>query len=133
MRILDWALRIIVAVILLQTLFFKFTGTEEARQLFQTLGVEPWGRYATGVMELIAGTCILAPRTVWLGALLGVGLMIGAIFSHLTKLGIEVNGDGGMLFIMALVVLAASGATLYLHRKKIPLWKLKLARRVAGV
>lgn len=103
--ILLWVLRLVAAAIMLQTLFFKFTGAEESIYIFSAIGMEPWGRIGTGVMELIASALILWPRTTHLGALLGVGLMSGAIFFHLTKLGIEVKGDGGLLFYYALTVL----------------------------
>jgi uncharacterized membrane protein YphA (DoxX/SURF4 family) len=103
----SWALRIIAAIILLQTLYFKFSGHEESVALFTKLGIEPWGRIGTGVMELIASLLLLIPATVFIGAFLGIGLMAGAIFSHLTILGIESNGDGGQLFIMAVVVLVS--------------------------
>jgi uncharacterized membrane protein YphA (DoxX/SURF4 family) len=103
----SWALRIIAAIILLQTLYFKFSGHEESVALFTKLGIEPWGRIGTGVMELIASILLLIPATVFIGAFLGIGLMAGAILSHLTILGIESNGDGGQLFIMAVVVLVS--------------------------
>lgn len=103
----SWVLRIIAAIILLQTLYFKFSGHEESVALFTKLGIEPWGRIGTGLMELIASLLLLIPATVFIGAFLGIGLMAGAIFSHLTILGIESNGDGGQLFIMAVVVLVS--------------------------
>jgi uncharacterized membrane protein YphA (DoxX/SURF4 family) len=102
--IATWALRVIAAVILLQTLWFKFTAAEESVYIFSTLGMEPWGRIGSGVAELIAAVLLLIPRTSVLGALLGLGIMSGAIFFHLTQLGIEVQGDGGQLFIYALLV-----------------------------
>ena len=87
-----WALRIVSAFILLQTLFYKFSGAEESIYIFSTLGMEPWGRIGSGVLELIASILILYPRTTFIGAALGAGLMSGAIFFHLTKLGIPVRG-----------------------------------------
>jgi len=107
---LSWAAQIIAAVILGQTLFFKFTGAPESVYIFQQLGVEPWGRYATAVFELITVVLLLIPGTAGFGGLLAVALMLGAIGSHLTRLGIEVQGDGGLLFGMAIVTLIA-GAT----------------------
>lgn len=103
----SWALRIVAAIILLQTLYFKFSGHEESVELFTKLGIEPWGRIGTGLMELIASLLLLIPATVFIGAFLGIGLMAGAIFSHLTIIGIESNGDGGQLFAMAVVVLVS--------------------------
>ena len=99
-----WVLRLVAAVIMLQTLFFKFTASEESVYIFSTVGMEPWGRIGSGIAELIASVLILYPRTTPFGALLGMGLMSGALFFHLTKLGIEVKGDHGQLFIYALLV-----------------------------
>ena len=104
-KIIFWSLRIIAAVILLQTLYFKFTGQPESVELFSKLGVEPWGRIGTGIIELIAAALLLIPATVWIGALLGIGLMLGAIASHLFVIGIESQGDGGQLFGLAFIVL----------------------------
>ncbi|MBD0367757.1 MAG: DoxX family protein [Flavisolibacter sp.] len=114
-----WALRILAALILLQTLFFKFTAAPESVYIFSTLGMEPWGRIGTGVLELIAGILILIPATSAFGALLAIGLMSGAIFFHLTKLGISVQGDGGQLFIYALLVLFSSIALVVIHRDEL--------------
>src|SRR3954463_8949505 len=97
-----WLLRILAAVIMLQTLYFKFTAHPQSVHLFTELGMEPWGRIGTGVFELIASVLILYPRTTGWGALLGLGLMSGAIFFHLTKLGIKFDGDYG-LFTYALI------------------------------
>ncbi len=103
-KIVDWTLRIVAAFILLQTLYFKFTGHPESVELFTKLGVEPWGRIGTGIIELIAGVLLIVPATSLIGAFLGLGLMAGAVMSHLTVLGIASKGDGGQLFIMAIVV-----------------------------
>ncbi|MCF8238937.1 MAG: DoxX family protein [Saprospiraceae bacterium] len=105
MKLIDWILRILAAVILLQTLFFKFTGSPESIYIFETLGVEPVGRYIAGIAELVSAILLLIPRTVALGAFGGVMVMAGAIFSHLGPLGIEVQGDGGLLFILACTVM----------------------------
>ena len=114
-----WALRIVAALILLQTLFFKFSGAEESVYIFSTLGMEPWGRIGSGVLELIASILILYPRTTFIGAALGAGLMSGAIFFHLTKLGISVRGDGGQLFIYALLVFISCIVLLIIYRKEV--------------
>ena len=128
MRTLDLLLRIGAAAILLQTLFFKFTGAEESIYIFSTLGVEPWGRYVAGITELVASILLLLPRTKWMGALLGLGVMAGAIMSHLTVLGIEVMGDGGLLFFMGIGVFLACGVSLWINRASIPfLQKQKVA------
>lgn len=111
-----WLLRLLAAIILLQTLFFKFTAAEESIYIFSTLGMEPWGRIGTGVLELIAALLLLYPKTTYLGAALGLGLMAGAIFFHLTKLGISVKDDGGLLFIYALLVFVACAILLLIYR-----------------
>lgn len=117
-----WALRIVAALIMLQTLYFKFTGAEESVYIFSSLGMEPWGRIGTGVLELIASVLILYPRTTIFGAVLGAGLMSGAIFFHLTKLGIVIKNDGGQLFIYALIVLLSCLAILLIKRKEVQLF-----------
>jgi uncharacterized membrane protein YphA (DoxX/SURF4 family) len=119
-RIVSWICRIAAAVILLQTLFFKFTGAEESVYIFTKVGLEPWGRYGSGVAELIASVLLLTPRFVWAGALLAFSVMAGAIVSHLTVLGIVVQNDGGLLFGLALTVAVCSVVTVYLHRRQIP-------------
>lgn len=116
--ILSWLLRIVAATILLQTLYFKFTGHPESVALFTKLGVEPWGRIGTGVIELIASALLLIPSTVFVGAFLGVGLMAGAIISHLTVIGIESKGDGGQLFLLAITVLVCCIIILILYKKQ---------------
>lgn len=114
-------LRIVAVVIFLQTLYFKFTGAPESKYIFETVGMEPWGRYGSGVVELIASLLLLMPRTVWLGAILGMGVLAGAIFFHLTKLGIEVQGDGGLLFGLALVAFSCCAILLWFYRSDIRL------------
>lgn len=117
--ILTWLLRLLAGLILLQTLYFKFTGAEESVYIFSTLHMEPWGRMGIGVLELVAAVLILYPKTTGPGALLGLGLMCGAIFSHLTQLGIVVLDDGGQLFIYALLVLIACLLLVWMHRKNL--------------
>ena len=118
--VVSWICRIAAAVILLQTLFFKFTAAPESVYIFTKVHAEPWGRIGSGVVELIAAALILIPRTVWAGALLALGVMAGAIVSHFTLLGIEVMGDGGLLFALALIVFSTSAVALALHRTQIP-------------
>ena len=117
---ISWILQLVAAAILFQTLFFKFTGAEESVYIFTTLGLEPWGRIGSGVAELIACILLLVPRTVPLGAILALGVISGAIVSHLTKLGIVVKGDGGLLFGLAVVVFVASAVVLVIRRGQIP-------------
>lgn len=118
-NIMLWVLRLLAAVIMLQTLFFKFTGAGESVYIFSQLGMEPWGRIGTGVGELIASVLILIPSTTAFGAVLGLGLMSGAIFFHLTKLGIVVKGDGGQLFIYALLVFISCLLLAYYNRTQL--------------
>ena len=124
--ITSWVLQLAVAAILFQTLFFKFTGAAESRYIFTKLGLEPWGRIGSGIVELIACVLLLHPRTVTLGAVLSMAVISGAIMSHLTRLGIVVvnsdgTRDGGLLFALAVVVFIGSAAILLLRRDQIPL------------
>jgi hypothetical protein len=117
--LLYWAARIVAALIMLQTLYFKFTASEESVYIFTTVGMEPWGRIGVGVLELIASALLLINATAWLGGLLGFGLMAGAIGMHLTQLGIEVKGDGGYLFFLAVVVAVCSAVVVFINKPKI--------------
>lgn len=114
-----WVIRIVAALIMLQTLYFKFTAAEESVYIFTSVGMEPWGRIAVGVMELIASILILINASVVPGALLALGLMSGALLLHLTRLGIEIRGDGGYLFFLALIVFSCSIIILFLKREKL--------------
>ena len=118
MNILIWLLRLLAAGLLLQTLYFKFTGHPESVQLFSILGMEPWGRIGTGVGELLAALLILYPRTTGWGALMAVGMMSGAIFFHLTKLGIYFGGNA-FLFTYAVIVWIASAVLAIIFRHQI--------------
>jgi hypothetical protein len=120
MTTLSWVLQVSVAAILLQTLFFKFTGAEESVYIFTTLGAEPFGRYASGVAELVASALLLIPGFAPYGALLSLAVITGAIVSHLTILGIEVRGDGGLLFALAVIVFVCSLAILALRWRELP-------------
>ena len=128
-----WLLRLVVAGILLQTLFFKFTGAPESVFIFTALGAEPYGRIGSGIVELIASGLILATPTVALGALLAVGLMGGAIMSHLTVLGIEIMGDGGLLFALAIIVFVSSLAVLVAYADQLPIVGTWLRARTCAV
>lgn len=107
---------IIAAVILLQTLRFKFTGAPESVHIFSALGVEPWGRIGLGVAELITAALLLIPRTAWIGAGIALGMMGGALLSHLFVLGIVVMDDGGVLFTLAVIVAVCSALVLWRER-----------------
>jgi hypothetical protein len=120
-RTVSWIAQLIAAVILAQTLFFKFTGAPESKFIFSTLGVEPWGRILTGVLELVAVGLLLTPRWAGCGGLLSLGLMGGALMGHLTKLGLIVQDDGGLLFALAVTVFAAAALVVWLRRAELPL------------
>ena len=120
LTVFSWILRLVAAGILLQTLLFKFSGAPESVYIFTRVGAEPWGRIGSGVVELIAAILILVPRTTWLGALIALGVMAGAIVSHLTVLGIDVQGDHGLLFGLAITVAVCSASLLAIFRKMIP-------------
>ncbi len=125
-KYIPFIIRLVVAVILLQTLYYKFGGHEDSLYIFEKTGLGDAGRIGSGIAELIAAILILIPRTAWLGAALTVGIISGAIFMHLTTLGIEINGDGGTLFGMAVAVFVLSLITLLINRKSIPIIGEKL-------
>ncbi len=116
LKIASWVLRIIAALILLQTLYFKFTAHPESVELFSKLGAEPWGRIGIGILELVTGILLLIPATAFVGGFLGMGLMLGAIASHIFVIGIESKGDGGQLFMLAIVVLVCSIIIQIIHQ-----------------
>ena len=122
-----WAVRLIAAVIMLQTLYFKFTGSAESVFIFTEVGMEPWGRIGVGVFELIASILLLVNLTAWMGAVLALGLMGGAIMMHLTILGLEVQDDGGQLFFYALIVAACSMVVLLYNKTRIVEFVKKLS------
>lgn len=127
--IMSWILRIAAAVILLQTLYFKFSAHPESVAIFSKLGVEPWGRIGTGVMELITGILLLIPATAFLGGLLGIGLMSGAIGAHVLVIGIESAGDGGLLFAYAIIVFVCCFLVAIMHRRQATTLLLKLKQK----
>ena len=131
-RTTNWVLQLVAASILLQTLFFKFTGAPESIYIFTRVGAEPWGRLGSGVVELIAAALLLVPAAVTVGAIIALGVMASAILSHLTLLGIEVQGDGGLLFGLALTIFVACLAVLAIRRREIPWLGARLAGREAG-
>lgn len=117
--IIYWVARIIAALILFQTLFFKFSASAESVYIFTKVGMEPWGRIGIGILELIASVLLLTGATAWIGAGLALGLMAGAIGMHLTMLGIEVQGDGGYLFGLAVIVAVCSILILIKNHERI--------------
>ena len=114
-----WSARIIAAIILFQTLYFKFTSADESIYIFTTVGMEPWGRIGIGVLELIASILLLINATAWLGAGLALSLMLGAIGMHVIVLGIEVRGDNGYLFTLCVIVFVCSAFVLFKNRAKV--------------
>lgn len=124
--IVSWICRVVAAVILLQTLFFKFTAAPESVYIFTKVGLEPWGRIGSGFAELIAAVLLIAPSFPWLGAGLALGVMGGAIMSHLTVLGVVVKDDGGLLFALAVIVAICSAIVLFIHRHAVPIIEVRL-------
>lgn len=118
--ITSWVCRIIAAAIMIETLFFKFTGAPESVYIFSKMNLEAWWRYGQGVWEFIASVLLLMPRTGWGGGLLTLGAIGAAIVSHVTVLGIEIQGDGGLLFGMAWTAFLSAAVVTFLHRREIP-------------
>ncbi len=118
--VVAWICRIVAATILLQTLFFKFSAAPESVYIFTKVGIEPWGRIGSGIVELIAAILLFVPGLTWLGAGLALGVIGGAILSHLSVLGIEVQGDHGLLFGLAVAVAVCSAILLFIYRRTIP-------------
>ena len=119
-RIVPWVAQFGVAAILTQTLYFKFTYAPETQIIFADRGGRPMATLV-GVAELVAAVLLLLPRTAALGATLALLIIGGAIFTHLTALGIDVNGDGGLLFGLALTVAVGSLTVLAFRWRQLPL------------
>lgn len=117
---LGLALRVAAASIMLQTLYFKFTGSDESVYIFSTMGMEPWGRFGTGLGELAAALLLLWPRSIFWGGLMGLALMSGALAAHFTRLGLVVKEDGGELFLLALFVWLCCLTLVWTHRSAMP-------------
>ncbi len=119
-RIVSWICCSIAAGIMIETLFFKFTGAAESKYIFQKMGTEPWWRWGQGIWELLASVCLLLPALRWLGGILTTGAMAAAIISHMTWLGYSIQGDHGLLFCMAISTFACGMTVLLIHRHSIP-------------
>ncbi|HXB30995.1 MAG TPA: DoxX family protein [Puia sp.] len=117
-KIAIWILRLVPAIILLQTLYFKFTAQPESVKLFTEIGMEPYGRIGTGVLELIASILLLIPRYTGYGAILGLVMMTGALYFHLTKIGIYFGGDP-LLFIYAVITFVCCALLLFVYKKQL--------------
>lgn len=118
-NLFQWILSLLLALLLLPTLYFKFGGADESIYIFTTVGMEPWGRYGSGIVELIAGILVLFPSKRAIASILALGVISGALFFHLTSLGIVVQDDGGQLFIMALLVFVIAAILLITNRNQI--------------
>lgn len=118
-NIISWLLRLTVAIILLQTLYYKFTAHPDSVHIFSELGVEPWGRIGLGIIELITAILVVIPKTKIIGIITSLGIIIGAIGSHLLVLGINVSNDGGGLFTLAIIVFIACIIFLIMHKKDV--------------
>lgn len=118
-NLIYWIARLVAAIIMAQTLYFKFTGAEESVYIFTQVHMEPWGRISIGIFELIASVLLIINTTAWIGAVLALGLMGGAILMHLTILGIEVQNDGGYLFLLAVLVALCASAVLFFNWNRI--------------
>ena len=116
MKIIKWAFPVVAAIIMLQTLWFKFTGDPSSKYIFSQLHAEPWGRIGSGIIELVASVLLLVPKTQWIGAVVAMVVLAGAIVAHLTILGISVQNDHGELFALAVAAFACSAVTLWLNR-----------------
>jgi len=119
LTIVSWILQLLTSLILIQTLYFQLIGAEEYIYVFETVGLEPWGRYFSAIAELVAGIFLLIPRTVWMGALMALVIITFAIFFHITSLGLEVLNDGGSMFYLANTVFLSSTVILILRRQQI--------------
>ena len=125
--VFTWIIKLTAVIILLQTLYFKFSAADESIYIFSALGIEPYGRIGSGIVELVASVLILIPRTTLLGALIGLGTMTAAIIFHILVLGIVVQNDGGTLFTLAVITFLCCAVLIYQNRKGIPdLLKFKL-------
>lgn len=126
---ISWVLRLTVAIILLQTLYYKFTAHPDSVHIFSALGVEPWGRITLGIIELITSILILLPKTKIIGMATSLGIILGAVFSHILVLGVNVSNDGGALFSLALIVLIASTIFLIMYKKELILVTSKIIKK----
>jgi putative oxidoreductase len=112
---LSWLAQLVAAAILGMAGLSKLSSAPDSVALFTRLGVEPWGRYLLGAVELLTALLLLWPKSAVVGGVLGMVLMLGAIATHLFRIGITYGGDPS-LFLMATVVLLASAATITLRR-----------------
>lgn len=129
MKIFSVLLKLLISLIVGQTLFFKFSGAEESIYIFSTLKVEPWGRIALGTLELLSIILLWISRTTVYALILIFVMMCGAVASHLFILGIDIMGDGGELFILGMVTLLTSAVLLFTKREEIKTLGMKFIAR----
>lgn len=124
--LVPWSAQVLAAVILAQTLYFKFTYAPETRHIFGPLGGRPAATFV-GLLELACVAQLLVPRTAAFGAVLALALMGGALMTHLTMIGVAVTNpdtgesDGGLLFGLALVVALCALVVLAFRWRDLPL------------
>ena len=121
--IISWVLRLAIAIIFIQTLYFKFTAHPDSVYIFSELGVEPYGRVGLGIIELITAILLMVNSTKIIAIFLSIGIIIGAIGSHILVIGTSVQGDGGGLFALAWVVLLAGIVLLFIHKKELNIFR----------
>jgi len=116
-----FALKAIAVITMLQTLFFKFSAANQSVELFTKIAGEheAYLRIGTGIIELISSILLFTSNRSWLGALMTLGVMSGAILGHITILGISHNNDGGLLFGAAVYIFIVALVVLINQRKKI--------------
>ena len=121
-KIISWVLQLVVVFILGHTLFYKFTDAPETVELFAQLGMGAFGYKLIGLLELIACVLLLMPASVATGALLGWGLMTGAIIAHVTEIGFE--GESGVLGALAITAWLCCTVIMYLNRTSLPIVRM---------
>ena len=99
--------RLIIVIIIGQTLPFKYAGHEESIWIFTQMGWEPWGRYLIAIIETVAIILLVSPWYL-IGSIITLSIISAANFLHFTRLGIDINGDGGLLFGLSIAVILNS-------------------------
>lgn len=117
-NIVSWIAQIIAVVIMGQSLFYKFTAHEESVAIFTDINMEPYGRILIGVLEVFACLLLLKRSSAHYGALLGFGIMGGAVIGHFTQIGFE--GARGQLGAMAFLVMICCAVILFIRRMELP-------------
>jgi len=119
LTIASWVTRLIVVAIFAMGAIPKFTTSAEELPLDDNLPMGMTSVYIIGAFEILAIILLLVPKTAVYGAILASLIMLGAIVSHFTVVGME--GDVlKQMFVMAIVAFLAAGATVFLRRKDLP-------------